>query len=189
MKRAPTDDRSFSDIDIHDGCIHVFLCWISVFWDDLECFIRHSAYLRHTFRIGSGSFRGLLEAFRIDSASIRHDSGTARDGWQTPKACRTFPNQRRSLPEGFPIIPKGSRTLPDHPEGFQNKRFGVQILKLLKLRCRISFDPDQFPNDAEGLRKRSGMTPKGSRTSRRLAESSRICDFHIREPFGNHSGS
>ena len=151
----------------------------------MEWFIRHSAYLRHTFRIGPVSFSCLLEAFRVDSALILEPLGMADRRRRLAERSRTY---AEAFQKGSRIIPKGSGTLADHPEAFQNKRFGVQILKLLKLRCRIFFDPDQFQNDPEWLRNGSGMTPKGSRSSRSLAESSRICRFYIREPFGNHSG-
>ena len=94
----------------------------------------------------------------------------------------------RRVPEGFQSIPKGSRRLAEHPEAFPNQTFGVQILKLLKNRCRRYFDPESVPKAsrrvAEGLR-------KGSRSSRRHAEgmpnvvnSQFLPSGTLREPFG-----
>ena len=126
-------------------------------------------------------------------------NGCRRVADQTPKASRSIPKRcgrrrrlrigPRRLPEGLRMTLKGCGRVA---EGFPNacgapkavpiKKNRVQILKLLKVRCRRYSDPESVPKasrwDAEGF-------PIISKACRRYAEGGEFAIF----AFGNPSGS
>ena len=94
----------------------------------------HSACARHVFRMYLACICG------------RVDEGFLIKRRKLPEAPRKRCGRRRrlrigprKLPEGLRMtrkLPNGSQRLSEHSEAVLNRTFGVEILKLLNVRCR-----------------------------------------------------